>query len=80
MPILHSVLYMYTHAHTQKPLSVPGYSKAPATAKVHFSEQKLRSIRTGETRMLQMFEDTDEEDSDDYPFSDIDNAHNKSKV
>ncbi len=27
--------------------------------------------------MLQMFEDTDEEDSDDYPFSDIDNAYNK---
>ena len=80
--ILHSVLciYTHTHAHIQKPLSVPGSSKAPATAKVHFSEQKLRSIRTGETRMLQMFEDTDEEDSDDYPFSDIDDAHSKSKV
>ncbi len=50
--------------------------KASKSAKAHFSEQKLHSVRSGEARALQMFEESEgeEEEGDDYHFSDIDNA------
>lgn len=60
------------------PLFKSKMSKKHQPRKPLLSEQKLRNIRTGEMTTLRVFEDTDDEDSNDgdsYPFSDLDETY-----